>query len=107
MAESMIYIKIHGTDNGLMVGMCDSSLIDKVLTEGDVEINIKDYSDFYKGELVSAEKAHSMIKPEMIHSANIIGKESVEIAIKSKIILKESVKKVNKIPYAYAFKIKY
>ena len=107
MAESMIYIKIHHTDNGEMVGMCDSSLIDKILIEGEVEINIKDYSDFYKGELVDMEKACGMLKPERIYSANIIGTESVEAAIKSKVILKESIKKINKVPYANAFKIKY
>ena len=108
MAEIMIYIKIQPTDNGLMVGMCDSTLIDKVLSEGDVEINIKDYSGFYKGELVDEKKAKSMLKPEMIHSANIIGKESVEIGIKSKIILRKfcNLKKVKGVPYAYAFMIK-
>jgi len=103
----MIYIKIHITDNGHMIGMCDSSLIDKVLTEGDVEINIRDYADFYKGELVDLEKAVSMLDPKRVHSANIIGKESVEAAIKGEIILKDSVRKVQKVPYANAFKIKY
>lgn len=101
----MIYIKLHKTDNGDMIAMCDSSLIDKILTEGDVEINIKDYSDFYKGELVEPQKAKSMLNPKTLYSANIIGKESVEIAIDAKIILKESVKKVNKVPYANAFKL--
>lgn len=103
----MIYIKIHSTDNGNMIGMCDSSLIDKVLTEGDVEINIKDYADFYKGELVDSKKAVSMLDPKRVYTANIIGKESVEAAIKAEIILKESVRKVKKTPYANAFKIKY
>jgi uncharacterized protein len=103
----MIYIKVHDTENGHMVAMCDSTLIDKVLSEGEIEINIRDYSDFYKGQLVDLPKAVSMLKPESLYSANIIGKESVEAAIKGKIILKESVKKVNKVPYANAFKIKY
>lgn len=103
----MIYIKVHDTDNGQMVAMCDSSLIDKVLVEGNVEINIKDYSDFYKGQLVSEEKAIGMLKPHSLYSANIIGKESVDAAIKGKIILLESVKKVKGVPYANAFKIKY
>ncbi|MDE1871749.1 MAG: DUF424 family protein [Candidatus Micrarchaeota archaeon] len=103
----IIYIKIHDTENGDMVAMCDSSLIDKVLTDGDVEINIKDYSDFYKEKLVDIEKASKMISPERLYSANIIGKESVEASIRSNIIDKDNVKYVGKVPYAHAFRIKY
>jgi hypothetical protein len=103
----MIYIKLHSTDKGDMIGMCDESLIDKILTEGEIEINIKDYSDFYRGQLVEIDKAVEILKPERVYSANIIGTESVKAAIKAKIILKESVKKVAKIPYANAFKITY
>ena len=103
----MIYIKIHDSENGKIVGMCDSSLIDKVLTEGDLEINIKDYSEFYIGELVTADKAVTMLDPQKIYSANIIGKESVDAAIRSNIIHKDGVMKVGKTPYANAFKIKY
>ena len=103
----MIYIKIHNTDNGDMIAMCDSYLIDRVLKEGDVEINIKDYSDFYKGQLVDVEKARGMINQKRLYSANIIGKESVEAGIKAEIISKESVRNVEKVPYANAFKIKY
>ncbi len=103
----MIYIKIHDTENGKMIAMCDSTLIDKVLKEGEIEINIRDYSDFYKGELVGVEKAAGMLDPKKLYSANIVGKESVEAAIKGGVILKESVRKVKSIPYANAFKIKY
>jgi len=103
----MIYIKIYNTDNGNIVAMCDSTLIDKVLKEGEMEINLRDYSDFYKGELVDTKKAASMISPEKLHSANVIGKESVDAAIKGAIIHKDSVKKINSVPYAYAFRIKY
>jgi len=103
----MIYIKTHKTDDGDMVAMCDEQLINKVLIQGDVEINIKDYSDFYKGELVSKTKAAKMLDPERIHSANIIGKESIEAAIEGGIVLEESVKIVSRIPYAYTFRIKY
>lgn len=101
----MIYIKVHKTENGDIIAMCDSSLIDKVLVQGEVEINIRDYSEFYKGELVSEAKAKSMIKPERLYSANIIGNESVEVAIKSHIISRENVKRVEKVPYAHAFKL--
>ena len=103
----MIYIKIHNTENGNIVAMCDSSLIDKTLKEGELEINIKDYSDFYKGELVNTDKAVGMLNPKRLYSANIIGNESIDAAIKGEIIHRDSVRTVNKVPYANAFKIKY
>jgi hypothetical protein len=103
----MIYIKIHVTENGNIIAMCDELLIDKMLKEGDLEINIKDYSEFYKGQLVSHEKAVSMLNPQKLYSANIVGSESVKAAIEGEIIHKDSVRTVNKVPYANSFKIKY
>lgn len=103
----MIYIKIHGSDNGDIVAMCDASLIGKVLKEGELEINIRDYAKFYKGELVNIERAARMLKPERLYSANVIGRESVDAAILGKIIHKDGIKMVKNIPYANSFKIKY
>ena len=102
----MIYVKVHSTENGDMLAMCDSSLIDKVISEGDVEINIKDYSDFYKGQLLSEAGALSLIKREAIISANIVGEESVKVCLKKGVIEKGNVKKVGKVPYASAFRVK-
>lgn len=107
MAEAMIYIKIHGADNGNIIAMCDSDLLGRELREGGIEINLKDYSEFYKGELASKEKAAKMLKPEKLLSANVVGKESVAVAVKAGVIDSASVKKVSKIPYAYAFRINY
>ena len=102
----MIYLKKHRTENGFIIAMCDSELIDKVLNEGVVEINIKDYSSFYKGDLVSGSKAKEQLDPREVYSANVIGDESVDVAIASSIIEKSNVKTVKKVPYAQAFKVK-
>ena len=102
----MIYLKKHTTESGFIIAMCDSDLIDRVLRDGTVEINIKDYSSFYKGELMSAGEARGHLDPKNVCSANIIGKESVDIAIGSSIIDKGSVKKAEKVPYAQAFRVK-
>jgi uncharacterized protein len=103
----MIYIKIHDSENGNIVAMCDHTLIDKVLKEGELEINLKDYSEFYKGQLVEIDKAVEMLNPAKLYSANVVGKESVKAAIAGEIIDKDGVKFVGKIPYANAFRIKY
>ena len=102
----MIYFKKHRTDNGAIIAMCDSDLIDKVLQEGAIELNLKDYSSFYKGELISAEQAKELINPKEIFSANVVGSKSVEVAMKSAIIEKSHIKTINRVPYAQAFKVK-
>ena len=102
----MIYFKKHKTENGAIIAMCDSELIDKVLQEGVIELNIKDYSSFYKGELISEAEAKGQIDPKEIYSANVVGSKSVEIAMKSSIIEKGHVKTIKSVPYAQAFKVK-
>ena len=101
----MIYIKKYNTDNGTILAMCDADLIDKVLKEGDVEINVKDYSSFYKGDLVNPKDVKRAIDAT-IHSVNVIGKEAVGAAIENLIIEKANVKTVNNIPYAQAYSTK-
>jgi hypothetical protein len=102
----MIYVKVHSTENGAILAMCDSSLVDRVLVEGDVEINIRDYADFYKGQLLSKESSRGAIKKAEIVSANIIGEESVGVALDEQIIRRENIRTVMKVPYANAFRIK-
>ncbi|OJI07797.1 MAG: hypothetical protein BK997_02175 [Candidatus Micrarchaeum sp. ARMAN-1] len=98
----MIYVKIHDTDEGTIIAMCDESLIGRVLEEGDLVLDLKDYSDFYVGDLVDPE---SMEFPEhqKFNSANIVGKEAVETAIKQNLIKEENVNKVMDVPYAHAY----
>ena len=103
-----MYIKTHEAEKGTVVAMCDESLIDKVLSDGDIHIDIKSYKDFYKGELVDGARAKKIIKGKnSIYSANLIGKESVGIGLETSIIQKENVMEVMKVPYAHAYRVDY
>lgn len=104
--KRLIYIKIHETESGRIVAMCDESLIGKVIEDGDVEIDLKTYSDFYKGGLVGPDGVPSIDELEDMSSANIIGRESVAIAIDKGIIRERSVKIVCGVPFAQSFRIK-
>ena len=101
----LIYIKYHNADDGVILAMCDSALIDKVLEEGDVYIDIKNYSEFYMGDLVDTGQAKALIDKGSIKAANIIGNEAVDVAIDSDIIKQENVSKVNGIRYAHAYRV--
>jgi hypothetical protein len=101
----MIYAKVHDTENGMIIAMCDSILIDQILEEGDLVINIKDYADFYKGKLVGTEEAGKLLEMS-IYSANLIGKESITLAVKKGVIQKSNVLKIKNVPYAHAYSVK-
>ncbi|MCL5100107.1 MAG: DUF424 family protein [Candidatus Marsarchaeota archaeon] len=98
----MIYLKLHETNEGRILAMCDESLIDRVLEEGDAYVDIKGYADFYKGSLVGA-KEFSELETAGISSANIVGEESVGLAIGRELIKEENVKKIKGVPYAHAY----
>ena len=101
----MIYAKVHDTESGIIVALCDSSLINEILEEGDMTINIRDYSDFYKGSLMSADEAEKLFDMN-IDSANVVGKEATDIAIKKGVIEENGILLIGKIPYAQAYKLK-
>lgn len=103
----MIYIKLHEADDGAILAMCDEALINKIVEADGVYINVKDYSEFYKGELVDKKAAAKIINENEIYSANIVGNESVELAITKNIIKRENVMSANGIDYANAYRILY
>jgi hypothetical protein len=103
----MIYIKLHKTDGGVILAMCDESLIKSVLDDGDVFIDVKSYSEFYMGDLVDGSKAKEMIDVGSLLSVNAIGAESVQVAMAVSAITKENVKDVKGVPYAQAYKVDY
>ncbi|MGC8648686.1 MAG: DUF424 family protein [Candidatus Micrarchaeia archaeon] len=102
----MLFIKVHEIENSTIVAMCDEALINKILENNDIFIDINTYSSFYKGELVKEDKALEIIYKLNINSANIIGKESINVALKANLIKKENIRFVNEIPYAQSFLIK-
>ncbi len=82
-----------------IVAICDSELIGKKFEEGTFQLDVKE--SFYKGEELSEEEASVIIKKMVREDAtfNIVGKESVALAIKQGIVLEEGVKKIQGIPF--------
>lgn len=104
----MIYIRVHNSDNGSVVAMCDRDLIDKVLEEGEKVMDIKSYASFYNEKLVSREEAKRIIgDTDGIYSANIVGRESIEVALAMEVVEEESVLEIMGVPYAHAYRVKY
>ena len=92
-------IKIHEAYRKV-VALCDSDLIGKTFSEGNKQIDIQ--PNFFKGDEKSKEEIVEILKDLEKEDAtfNIVGKESVECALKAKIISKEGIIHINKIPIA-------
>lgn len=92
----MILVKIHKSKFRDVIAVCDSDLIGKRFEEKDLQLDITER--FYKGEEVEDEKLISILRDADI--INLVGKESINFAIKAGIISKLNVIKIAGIPHA-------
>ncbi|RLG12722.1 DUF424 domain-containing protein [Candidatus Pacearchaeota archaeon] len=92
-------IKIHKSYRDV-VAICDSKLIGKLFEEGKYQLDIKE--SFFKGEEKSPEEIKRIIQDMSKEDAtfNIIGQESVNIALETGIISEKGIKKIQGIPFA-------
>jgi|SRR3989338_1224492 len=95
----MISIKIHRSYRNV-VAVCDSDLIGKKFEEGIRQLDIKE--SFFKDKEVDEEelKRILILQSKEDSTFNIVGKNSVKIAIELEIIDKNSIAHVQKIPFA-------
>ncbi len=83
-----------------VVAVCDEELLGKVFEDGNFQINVKE--NFYKGEQLNREKLLKFFERMSLEDStfNIVGRDSVETALKSGIISEESVGEIQGIPFA-------
>jgi hypothetical protein len=84
-----------------VVAICDKELLGKIFEEGNFQLDVKE--NFFKGEEeTSEEKAIQKIRQMSIEDStfNIVGKESVNAAIKAGILSKEEIGRIKGIPFA-------
>jgi hypothetical protein len=92
-------IKIHEAYRKV-VAICDAELLGKKFTEGNIQLDID--PAFYGGKKYDEKKAVELIQElkEDDSTFNIVGKKSVEAAVKSGIIDKKGIIRVKGIPHA-------
>ena len=83
-----------------VVAICDSKLLGKKFEQGKFQLDIKE--TFYKGEDVSEEEATKILTDMAKEDAtfNIVGEQSINVALKVGIIDKQCIKKIQDIPFA-------
>ncbi len=88
-------LKKHFNEGRLILAICDTNLIDKTFEDSKVILNLK--SGFYKGEEVSDNEIVELFNKAYI--INAVGKESVDLLVKEKIIQVEQLKQIKNVPY--------
>ena len=98
-----MYLKIHETEAGRIVAVCDEDLLGQVLTDGKTFLDLKKYEDFYNGKKVKSRQIKAALKS--FSSANIVGKESIAAALSTGLVSESYVKYIKNIPYVQVYKI--
>jgi hypothetical protein len=92
-------VKIHPSYR-IIVAIADSDLLGKSFEEDKREIKITE--NFFKGDEKNSKEVEELIKEYSYEDAtfNIVGKESISIALKTGIIKPEGIQKIKGIPVA-------
>ena len=78
-----------------MVNMCDAELIGKDIVDGELKIHIND--SYYGKQLVDKDEAISFLKSASI--MNLVGKETISLAIDLGIGSESGVKIISDVPF--------
>jgi len=98
-----MYMKLHGREKSSILALCDKELIGKVLKEGEIVLDLKDYSSFYKG--VEVGEAEAMDAMKSATSLNLVGRKSVAVAVKLGLVGKEGVRKIKGVPHVQIYRV--
>ncbi|MDP3027473.1 MAG: DUF424 domain-containing protein [Nanoarchaeota archaeon] len=92
-------VKIHKSYRDI-VAICDSELLGKKFEQGNLQLDLT--GEFFKGDEKSEKEVFEIMKDASTEDAsfNIIGKQATQLALKSGIISKEGIKKVQGVPFA-------
>ncbi len=89
-------VKIHEAEKRKIVSICDEGLIGKKFEAEDLQLDVSTF--FYKGKYSSEAETLEAVKDA--DSLNIVGSNSIKFALKNKLINRENIIKIKKIPYA-------
>jgi len=92
-------VKISDYQKNTMLNMCDSELIGKDIVDGELKIHISE--NYYGKQIVEKDEAISMMKSASI--LNLVGRETISLAIDLGIGSKDGVKIISDVPFLIIF----
>jgi uncharacterized protein len=92
----MFYYKIHESHAGYLLAACDKSICGKKLKSKETEFHVN--PRFYKDKTATEAQMRKIFR--IPSSANLVGKDIVQLAIDMGLVDKENVIKIQGIPHA-------
>ena len=92
-------VRIFDYQKNTMLNMCDAELIGKDIVDGELKIHIND--SYYGKQLVDKDEAISFLKSASI--MNLVGKETISLAIDLGIGSESGIKIISDIPFLIIF----
>jgi len=90
-------IKINIAHGKKIVAICDDDLQGRVIEENDKILDLS--ADFYKGKHIDEEQTTVIMKKS--NNLNLVGEQTIALALKEKIIEKENIRTIKSIPFAH------
>lgn len=92
----MIFVKVYRTGPEVLVAACDSEILGKTFRGGGLKIVVSE--GFYKGDLGDEEMLVNRL--EMATIANLVGKKTLEIAVRKGFVDPSCVLLIGGVPHA-------
>src|SRR3989338_2333297 len=93
-----MWVKIHKSSSRAVIAICDNDLLGKKFEQDIRELNIRE--SFFKSQQMSKEEILNLMRAESSTATfNIIGKDSINVAIQAGIIEKEAIKRIKNVPF--------
>ena len=92
-------VRVSDYQKNIMVNMSDAELMGRNIIDGELKINISE--NYYGKQIVEKDEAISLLKSASI--MNLVGKETISLAIELGIGSKDGVKIISDIPFLIIF----
>ena len=92
-------VRVSDYQKNIMVNMSDAELIGRNIIDGELKINISE--NYYGKQIVEKDEAISLLQSASI--MNLVGKETISLAIELGIGSKDGVKIISDIPFLIIF----
>jgi len=90
-------MKLHETEEGLVVAACDKELLGKTFTEGKKQLFVDE--EFYGGELVALVDILDALTD--CATSNFVGDQLIDELVANDILEKSEIERVDGIPHAH------
>jgi hypothetical protein len=98
-----MYLKIHESGNQRIVAACDEDLMGRELADGKRYLDLDKHRSFYLGDKVDAAGLKKALGS--FTSANLVGKNTVKVAMEMGLASADELMYINTVPYIQIYRI--